>query len=71
MTENSPAEHIEIPPNIQPPQSMKAVIVPLDLFNRMHDLIRDAAHRHADPVLKEMAALQIHDVNIGPRKANE
>ena len=66
MTENSPQEQVEMP-SIQPPQTIKAVVIPLDLFNRIHDLVREAPHRHADPLLKEMQGLQIHDVNVGPR----
>ena len=61
------AEQLELPEVPRPPQTIKAVVIPLDLFNRIHDQIREAPHRHADPLLKEMAQLQIHDVNIGPR----
>jgi len=69
MPDNT-AEQIDLPeiPQI-PAQTIKAVVIPLDLFNRIHDLIREAPHRHADPLLKEMAQLQIHDVNLGPRKS--
>lgn len=50
-----------------PPQTIKAVVMPLDLFNRVHDALREAPHRHVDHVLKECATLQVNDVNIGPR----
>lgn len=69
-----PEEQMELPdvppaPKAIPAQTIKAVVVPLDLFNRIHDLVREAPHRHADPLLKEMGSLQIHDVNVGPRTA--
>ena len=67
MTDNT-AEQLDIPEIPQlPPQTIKAVVIPLELFNQIHDLVREAPHRHADPLLKQMAGLQIHDVNVGPR----
>jgi len=58
---NKPVKTEEAPAQ----QTVKMVLVPVDLYQMAADTLRDLPHRQADPILKSLSQCQIADVNVG------
>ncbi len=68
MTEDSPQNEAlssNAPPEMESlAQTIKAVVLPLDQFERVMDALREAPHRYADSVIKELRGVQVHDIKV-------
>ncbi len=65
MTEDSPKPESPSKPEPQLEQStIKAVVIPMDQFERVMDALREAPHRYADSVIRELRGVQVHDIKV-------
>ena len=66
---NDAAEKQETPQEVpQPPETIKAVVIPVDQYNEIISGLQHAPKNIADPILRSLAGIQVHDINIGPRE---
>lgn len=65
---NEKTKNTKAPQAPQPAQTMKAVIIPVDQYQEILSGLSEAPKRIADPILRSLAGVQVHDVNIGPRE---
>lgn len=69
MPESKPKETVSEfsqPNRAAPTQTIKCFVVPVDAMELIRDAIREAPHKMANPVLQQMATLQVMDVPVGP-----
>ena len=66
---NDAAEKQETPQEVpKAPETIKAVIIPLDQYNEIIGGLQHAPKNIADPIMRALVNIQVHDVNIGPRE---
>ena len=55
------------PPRMDPNvQTVQVALYPIPLHQQIVNAIQELPHRQADPLLQQLAAVQISEINIGP-----
>lgn len=56
----------QLPP---PTQTMKCVIVPIEVMDQVQDVLKEAPFKSARPVLERLSTCPVQDVQVTPNDA--